>query len=318
MKLNNPNASLPLKFLERLKEILPQEVQRDALRTFSKPGPLSVRINILKISREALLQKLADKKISFTPVTWYPDALILNNISQKEWGGSDLAKDGFVYNQGLSSMLPVVVLDPQPGEKVLDMCAAPGSKTTQMAAHMRDQGSILAIEAVRDRYYRLRSVVAQVGASIVDYKIMDARRFRFAGEYFDRILVDVPCSSEGRFKTAEPKTFAYWSTRKIREMVQKQRGILMTASHLLKPGGVMVYSTCTFAPEENEAVINWLLKKTKGTIAVQPISLPGVSSYPAITHWQDREFDPQVKHCFRVLPTENMEGFFMAKFVKGK
>ncbi len=308
--------SLPFPFLERLKHILPIETQNDVLRTFSRPGPLSVRINTLKIGREELTKELVEHKIFFTPVPWYKDALILNDIPQKELGETEFAQQKFFYSQSLSSMLPVIVLDPQPGEKILDMCAAPGGKTTQMASHMNNEGSILAVEAIKDRFYRLKSVVNQLGASIVDYKVMDARRFRFQGEYFDRILVDVPCSSEGRFKTSAPKSFAYWSPRKIREMAQKQRGILMTASHLLKPGGVLVYSTCTFAPEENEGVVDWLLKKTKGTIQVVPIDLPDVKTYPALRVWQNKEFNPEVSKCLRVLPNEMMEGFFIAKLAK--
>ena len=309
-------ASLPLKFLERFKMILPPEVQGPALESFSRAGPFSVRVNTLRADRAQVLREFERLGVGLTTVPWFRDALILNNITQKELGATDLFKNGHIYSQGLSSMLPVLVLDPKPGEKILDMCAAPGSKTTQMAAHMRNQGSILAIEAVKDRYYKLRSVISQMGASIVDCKLMDARRFRFAGEYFDRILVDAPCSSEGRFKTTNPKTFAYWSPRKIREMVQKQRGILMTASHLLKPGGVMVYATCTFSPEENEGVIDWLLRKTKAAITLIPINLPGVKTYPAITEWQGKTFNGQVQHCLRVLPDEKLEGFFIAKIRK--
>lgn len=307
-------ASLPLKFLERLKMILPQEVWGPAMESFSRAGPLSVRINTLKADRQEILSHLEQNKIQFKTIPWYQDALTIENFDQKQLGETTPVKNGLIYSQGLSSMLPVLALDPQPNEKILDMCAAPGSKTTQMAAHMRNQGSILAVEAIKDRYYRLRSVVTLLGAKMIDCKIMDARRLRFEGEYFDRILVDAPCSSDGRFKIANPKTFAFWSPRKIREMVQKQRGLLMTASHLLKPGGDLVYSTCTFAPEENEGVVNWLLRKTKVSLEVVPLEFSGIKTYPAINQWQGKEFDQRVKHCLRVLPDDKMEGFFIAKF----
>ena len=133
---------------------------------------------------------------------------------------------------------------------------------------------------------------------------------------FDKILVDAPCSSEGRFKIADKKTFAYWSLRKIKEMVHKQRGLLLNASRLLKPGGTLVYSTCTFAPEENEGVVNWLLKKTAGALKVEPVLLDDVVSYPAVEEWEGKIFNPAVRNCFRVLPTSEMEGFFITKIVK--
>jgi len=145
---------------------------------------------------------------------------------------------------------------------------------------------------------------------------MDARRFRPRNSFFDKILVDAPCSSEGRFQSGNPKTLAYWSSRKIKEMMRKQRGLLLAASRLLKPGGILVYSTCTFAPEENEGVVHWLLKKTKGTLRTESIDIPGVASYPVVTQWNKKEFNGEITKCFRVLPNVHMEGFFIAKFKK--
>ena len=310
-------TSLPLTFLQRLRDILPPESQVSVFSTFNRPSPLTVRINTLKTSREETLSQLKDKGISFRSIEWAPEALILEGITQKDFGETEWAKQGLLYSQNLSSILPVLVLDPKPGENVLDMCAAPGSKTTQIAACLKNSGRLVAVESVRDRFYRLKAVCAYLGADNVEFKLMDARGFRFTGEYFDRILVDASCSSEGRFRTSEPKSFAYWSPRKIREMVQKQRGILMTASHLLKPGGVLVYSTCTFAPEENEGVVDWLLRKSKVPLRLESIELNGVERYPALRQWGEKDFSPEVEKCFRVLPSEIMEGFFIAKIVRG-
>ncbi len=316
-------SSLPFEFLDRLKLILPPEVCLDVLRTFSRANPTTVRINTLKISREEILSQLKDRGIAFRTVGWSPEALVLEGITQKDLGETEWAKQGLLYSQNLSSMLPVLALAPKPGENVLDMCAAPGSKTTQIAACLKNSGRLVAVEAVRDRFYRLKAVCEYLGAGNVEFKLMDARGFRFTGEYFDRILVDASCSSEGRFRTSEPKSFAYWSPRKIREMVQKQRGILMTASHLLRPaspeggpGGVLVYSTCTFAPEENEGVVDWLLRKSKVPLRLEPVEFDGVARYPALRQWGQKDFSPQVDQCFRVLPNDLMEGFFIAKFVR--
>ena len=335
--------SLPELFLTRLQEILPAEKYQNGLKSFSKTDLLVVRVNTLKISKEKILEILKNLNIQCAWIPEVRDALRLENITLRELQETEIFKSGLVYCQNLSSMLPVMALDPGPGERVLDMCAAPGSKTTQIAAFMKNEGSIMAIEAIKDRYYRLKSVVDSMGVKIVSMRLMDARRFRplishdrrtFSREHspsrhhrefsqnqdllFDRILLDAPCSSEGRFKTNDPKTYRYWSLRKIEEMVRKQRGLLLNASRWLKPGGVLVYSTCSFAPEENEGVLNWLFKKTQGKLISMPISFPKIETYPAITRWKGKIFDPQITNCVRVLPDEKMEGFFIAKLVLGR
>ncbi len=312
--------ALPELFLTRLQKIVPPHKYHSCLESFSSPHPLIVRVNTLKISREELLEFLRNNKIQFTEILDVKDALELHNISSRELQETRVFKKGYVYCQGLSSLLPAIVLDPKPGERVLDMCAAPGSKTTQMAALMQNKGSIVALEAVRARYYKLKSVVDAQGAEIVFLRLMDARRFRPPRalpqpelEFFDKILVDAPCSSEGRFKTSDPKTYAFWSLRKIKEMVRKQRGILLSASRWLKGEGVLVYSTCSFAPEENEGVVDWLLRKTQGQLETVPIELPRIETAPAFLKWQRKDFHPQLEHARRILPNQKMEGFFMVK-----
>lgn len=309
--------AFPALFLQRLQDILPKNRYEEALRAFSTKSLLTVRVNTLKTSWHELEGILKQKKIAFREVSWLSgEALILDGLTPEELREAEMIKDGLIYRQGLSSMLPVAILDPNPEDHVLDMCAAPGSKTTQMAARMKNRGTITAIEAVRGRYYRLRTVSQLMGAENVTFKLMDARQFRPGDRLFDKILVDAPCSSEGRFKVADPKTFAYWSPRKIKEMVRKQRGLLLTASRWLRPGGTLVYSTCTFAPEENEAVVEWLLKKTEGALETEQIGWPDVPTYPALRSWQGKTFNEQIQNCLRVLPTTDMEGFFAVKFNK--
>mgnify|MGYP001569941000 CR=1 FL=1 len=308
-------------FLERLKTIVGNERYDQVAQSFSRPEVLSVRINTLKTTRPEILTKLKERNIAFREVPWSVEALILEGLQRKELGQMDLVNEGLLYRQSLSSMLPALVLAPRPGERVLDMCAAPGSKTTQMAALMRNEGEIVAVEAIRGRFYKLKSVLEQAGAANVATKLTDARRFR-SSTLFDRILVDAPCSSEGRFKMDDPETYAYWSPRKIKEMVRKQRGLLLHASRLLKPGGTLVYATCTFAPEENEGVVDWLLRKTVGRLSLEPVHFTGIPNYPVLGGWpigprrgQGKTFDSRVQDCFRVLPDAEMEGFFIARFI---
>ena len=316
---------LPQSFWERLKRIIPAHDWATVQKSFSMPLPITVRINTIKISCAAAAGILKEKNIAFTPIPWCKEALILEGMSSEQIGQEDFIREGYLYRQALSSMIPPLILDPQPNESILDLCAAPGSKTTQIAAQMQNQGNIVAIEAIRPRYYKLKSVVTQMGVTNVSLKLMDARRFRI-DQLFDKILLDVPCSTEGRFKTFDPKSFAFWSSRKIKEMARKQKGLLLNAARLLKVGGTLVYSTCTFAPEENEAVIDWLLRKTKKEKEVQspwhwelaPVKMDHVKTYPAVLEWAGKTFDPSIRHCVRILPDEMMDAFFAAKLIKVK
>ncbi len=311
------SAHLPDLFLERLRSIIPEEHLLSVSASFSAEKPLSVRINKLKDAEGSVLGHWTGLGISYRKISWCPDAFIIEPMTSRELDKDNLIQEGRIYCQGLASMLPVTVLNPEPGERVLDMCAAPGSKTTQIAAMMQNQGRIECLEPVRERYYKLKKILHQYGVTMTRLYCLDARRFR-SEHPFDKILADVPCSSEGRFRVMDRKSYAYWSPRKIKEMTHKQRGILLNACRLLKTGGTLVYSTCTFAPEENEGVIDWVLRKTDGTMKVEPIGIPGVDTYPSLTRWQKKVFDPQVSHCLRVLPGREMEGFFMARLIKVK
>jgi len=306
---------LPALFIERLEKIIPAEYFTDVLSTFSGHSPVTVRINTLKKPAEQVLAELIASGIPFEKISWSSDALILTGLASEQCRELELVKNNVLYRQSLSSMLPVLVLDPQKEEMVLDFCAAPGSKTTQMSALMENQGEIVAVEAIRPRFYKLKSVCELLGAINVSCKLTDARRFR-SFELFDKVLVDAPCSSESRFKTDDPKSVGYWSPRKIKEMVQKQRGLLLSASRFLKSGGTLVYSTCTFAPEENEGVLDWVLRKSEGQLELAPAAIEGIKSYPAIHEWEGKSYAPEVEQALRVLPVETMEGFFVAKFIK--
>ncbi len=309
-------SDLPTPFIERMRTIIPKEYHDSVLKTFEERSPLSVRVNALKTTKERVTYLLRQQDIAYREVPWYHDALILDGITARELGDSALIKNGFIFIQSLSSMLVPLILDPKPGDHILDMCAAPGGKTTQMAALMHNQGTILAIDSVRDRFFKLKSVVELLGATCVQPKLTDGRTFSRGVTFFDRVLVDAPCTSEGRFKNFEEKTFAYWRPEKIKEMSRKQRELLMSAGRLLKPGGILVYSTCTFAPEENETTVDWFLQKINNTFRViKPDNYP-ILSYRTLEQWNNKVFDKQMAHCLRILPTSIMEGFFVAKFMK--
>ncbi|MBF0531540.1 MAG: RsmB/NOP family class I SAM-dependent RNA methyltransferase [Candidatus Omnitrophica bacterium] len=304
---------LPPLFLARLGAIITTS-DSSLTALFKEKKFFSVRVNTLKMALpEAVAYLQARGLTPVLPAGLGAAALLFPQDQREAVLRLELTTAGGFYPQSLSSQWVPIVLDPQPGERVLDLCAAPGSKTTQMAALMQNQGEIVAVEAVKGRFYRLKSVVSLLGASIVACRMMDGRRWR-SPDLFDRILVDAPCGSEGRFDLADPETWRYWSLRKIREMQRKQKGLLLNAGRMLKPGGILVYSTCTFAPEENEAVVDWFLRKTAAAFDIENISVPPeIKTYPGLQAWEGRAYDGRVARCCRILPDERREGFFIAR-----
>lgn len=214
-------------------------------------------------------------------------------------------------------MLPALVLAPQPGETVLDLTAAPGSKTTQIACLMRGQGRMIANDNNRIRFFKLKANVEAQGASNVELSLRAGEVLgRTHPGVFDRVLVDAPCSAEGRFQVREPASLRYWKPRKVQEMARKQRRLLASGLAAVKPGGVLVYSTCTFAPEENEGMVDWALSKFGAAVMLEPIALELPNRMPGLTRWEGKVFDPSVARTARILPTPDMEGFFLARFRK--
>lgn len=303
---------IPEQFFHRLDAIMPGKDRDEVIRRMDEPSPLVWRVNTLQAQRAVILSEYPRLRA----VTCLPEAVVGDAQDLEQLRAEGVFDRGRMYQQSLSSMLAVAALDPGPDERILDLCAAPGSKTSQIAARMQNTGMITAVEAVRARYYKLRSVLNLLGVLNTRCLCLDGRRFQSRDGLFDRVLVDAPCSSEGRFKRFAPRTFAYWSPRKIQEMVRKQRGLLLNASRQLAPGGTMIYATCTFAPEENEGVVDWFLRKTSESFAVEPVVFDGIPVYPPVREWGHRRFDERVAQCCRVLPGEMTEGFFIAKFRK--
>ncbi len=304
---------LPELFLERLKRIIPSQKWDTVANTFTEQTPTTFRVNSLKTSPVVLQEKLEHQGFRLEKVFWYPEAFILQGGRLRELQETEAYKKGEIYVQGLSSMIPPLILNPQPGERVLDLTAAPGSKTTQMACLMKGEGEIVANDNNRIRFFKLKANVDGQGARNVKLTMKYGESFgREEPEGFDRILLDAPCSAEGRFQIREPASYRYWKPAKIKEMVRKQRGLIFSALAALKVGGILVYSTCTFAPEENEGMLDWALKKFGASVEIQKIKPPFPNHMPGLTQWEDKAFHPSVREAIRVLPTPIMEGFFIA------
>jgi len=297
--------------------IIPDSQWDDVLRTFEEPKPTTFRVNTLKAAPEAIRQALESQGFGLEPVGWCAEAFIVRQGQLRALQEADCYQRGELYVQSLSSLLPAIVLDPQPGERVLDLAAAPGSKTTQIACLMRDQGYLVANDHNRIRSYKLRANLERQGVANATLTLRRGETFgRSDPERFDRVLVDAPCGTEGRFFTGRASSYNYWKLRKIHEMVGTQRRLLGAGLAALRPGGVLVYSTCTFAPEENEGMVDWALATLGDAAALEPVSLPVANTMPGLAAWAGHAFHADIRNTVRVLPTLEMEGFFLARFRK--
>ena len=271
----------------------------------------SLRVNTIKYNIQELMKYLREKNIKFERVTWYNDALIIKNENEKEIQKLDIYEKGYIYLQSLSSMIPPLVLNPKPGEKVLDLTAAPGSKTTQMAVMMKNDGYILANELDKIRCERLQYNVEKQGANIVE--VINNRGEKVGEEYqekFDKVLLDAPCSGEGRFLGNNVGTYRNWSKRTVRELAKLQKRLFKSAYTALKPNGMMVYSTCTLNKDENENVLQWAIENFN--VKLLDINIDFKEKMQGFNDG----LDGSINKAIRILPSKNMEGFFVAKLKK--
>ena len=317
MNDSTPPGALPEEFAQRLQQIIPSERFADCWTSFTRPMATSFRINSLRGRTEDVTAELTQAGFDLLPLAWNADAFSVPDDQRRALTDSTACAEGRIYIQNPSSMIPPLALDPQPGEEVLDLAAAPGGKTLHMAALMENRGRIGAVEVVRNRFFRLRSTLERGNAQIVQTYMKDGTRvWRQCPERFDRVLLDAPCSGEGLFQMDQPQTFAYWGKKKRAEMVRKQRRLLYSAVRSLKPGGTLVYSTCTFAPEENEAVVQHALEQFGDALAVRDIELHLDAMQPGLSEWQGAAFCPPLRAARRIVPDGVMEGFFICKLYK--
>lgn len=299
--------------------MVPAERWDAIVQTFASPKPTTFRVNPFKTTPEAVRGELTSRGFRLERVAWYPDAFIVRGGRLRELQETACYRSGAIYVQSLSSMVPPLVLDPRPGETVLDLAAAPGSKTTQMSCLMRGEGRLVANDNNRVRFFKLRANVLQQAARNVELSLRPGELFGHRqAEAFDRVLADVPCSAEGRFDVREPKSYRYWKPAKIREMVRAQKQLLASGIGALRPGGILVYSTCTFAPEENEGVIHWALERFGDLLALEPIPLSFPNVTGGLAEWEGARFHPSLRHARRLLPTQDMEGFFIARLRRAR
>jgi tRNA (cytosine49-C5)-methyltransferase len=277
----------------------------------------AVRVNRLAaIPAEDILAELRAAMPALTPVPWCTDAYFCAGDA----GCADavpLAERGLVYIQNASSLIPVVLLDPQPGEHILDTAAAPGGKAFHIAARTDGKARLWLNDAIAPRAAKLRDLAELYRVSYDNLTSIPAQYLdkELPAGAFDRILLDVQCSGEGRIDLRRSDSLRFWSEERIDRYKYQQTRMLEAAYRLLRPGGTMVYSTCTIAPEENEFPVSQILRR-HSDLEVQPASFGQQNFRPGLTTWRDYRFGPALRDALRVWPTGQFEAFFAAKLVK--
>ena len=305
--------SLPNAFLSRMQRLLGADFERFC-EQYAAPLRRGVRVNTLKTDADTFLPLFPH------PLTAAPFAADSFYLDAAHKAGADpLFHAGAYYMQEPSASAAVTVLAPQAGERILDLCAAPGGKSTQIAAAMRGKGLLFCNEYVRPRAKILQQNLERCGVkNAVVTSTAPAILAQGLPGYFDAVLVDAPCSGEGMFRK-EPDALTGWSEQAVAQCAARQRDILTAAAKTVKPGGRLVYSTCTFAPEENECMAVWFLQ-THPDFEPLPTRVSfGAAGFPFETVAPfDRTLTDAGRYlssaCRRILPFHGGEGHFIAAF----
>lgn len=300
--------------LDQLFEALIGSEKRFIYEQIGNSLPHTIRFNPLKGEIQALQNLLREQGFQFDPVEG------LDNMFRIVYQPYPIGKSlshylGQIYVQDIASMLPPLVLDPQPGEWVLDMSAAPGSKTTQIAALMQNKGVIIANDIVNKRIKALASNLERCGVvNTATFKLFGEQFGNLYFETFDRVLLDPACSGLGTLHKS-PEVLSWWTPSHCQRMAASQRNLIISAIKALRPGGVLCYSTCTLTPEENEEIIDLALRELP--VELETVSLPSLNLRPGLTKYGGKNYHPSMHMTCRVYPFDNeTEGFFIAKLRK--
>jgi len=299
--------------IERYMNMFYDEELEDFLYHCSVPIRKSIRCNDLLINCNDLVNRLEDKGFKLEKVSWLPHGYrVINFPKSPSLGATIEYLSGYYYIQGVASMVPPYVLSPTEKDIVLDMAAAPGSKTTQLSQLMRNKGVILAVEKSRERARKLFSNLNRMGATNViilrsDVKVLSKTSLRFT-----KILLDAPCSGEGLIPI-DPSRRTKTTLQDLKNFSVLQLELITIASELLEDRGILVYSTCSIAPEEDEFIVNYALEY----LGLESIPITGYPAEKGIEEFRGIKFNSGVKNCIRFYPHKNgTEGFFVCMMRK--
>ena len=299
------NQNIPQFLIEMLNNQYGENIKNKIIEGFSKNRPVTFRINTLKTTVDDVCQTLDKSNIKFEKVPWSNEALIIKNVQERKIQELDMYKNGEIYLQSLSSMLPPIILNPKPNKDILDMAAAPGGKTTQLAALTQNKAHITACEMNKLRAERLKYNVEKQGATCVYVMVQDSRKIDDFFS-FDNILLDSPCSGSGTLNINDENIQKRFTMKLIEKSTLSQINLLRKAIKILKPGDEMVYSTCSILQCENEDIISQILKESN--IEIVPIKFDGIEDLPILP--------TKIDGTLCICPNELYEGFFVAKIRK--
>jgi 16S rRNA (cytosine1407-C5)-methyltransferase len=310
-------------FLSRLASIL-QMSKGQVKHLFFQRARTTIRLNNLKGNPNHIYKVLTKTKgwklqeIQNLEYTYF-----VNNKDKSEVADSDEYKEGKFYIQDLSSILSIYILNPQKGETILDLAAAPGSKTTLISSLTNNQAHVTANDIDQKRIGRLNNVLHQFGSENVDVINEDGNLLgKIYPNHFDKVILDAPCSGEGRIYLAGRNPLRFWSIKMVNAMVKTQQNLIESAFKSLSKGGTLIYSTCTLEPDENEGVVTYLLNKYDNARMenidfidnLEPLLKDKITN--GIIKWSGNTYHQEVAKSIRIIPSPEMMGFYIAKITK--
>ena len=289
---------IPQLLKEKIEKEYGLEILKKIETGFIETKPVTLRVNTIKTNAEKVKIELEKNNIEYEIVEWNKSAFIIKNVKEDEIRKLDIYNNGEIYLQSLSSMIPAIIIDPKERENILDMTAAPGGKTSQIAAIANNKVFLTACEKNKIRLDRLQYNMQKQGVKNINIMQEDSRKL---SNYFsfDKILLDAPCSGSG----TENVFNSNFTEELIKRSCKTQEELLTKALSILKHGGEMVYSTCSILKEENEEILNKVLKKFKAQIV--PIQIP--KEIPVLP--------TSIDGVATICPTKLYEGFFVAKIL---
>lgn len=303
--MNKIKENIPKFLQEILLNEYGEELLNQIINGYIKKRPTTFRVNTSKVEIDYIKQKLTELKIKYKQASWNETAFIIDDDMNIRITDLDIYKDGEIYIQSLSSMIPAMVVSPKEGENILDMAAAPGGKTTQMASMSNNKAMITACEKNKIRAERLKYNLEKQGTSRVTVMLKDARRLDDFFS-FDKILLDAPCSGSGTINLNQPYLEKIFTKELVERSIKTQKELLKKALKILKTNGEIIYSTCSVLKEENEEVVQEILKL--GNVEIVPIDIQEFKDIPLLP--------VNIEGTICVCPNELYEGFFVAKLKK--
>jgi tRNA (cytosine49-C5)-methyltransferase len=291
--------------------VRPEEV----VRRLSGDRRSSVRINPLAGRPVEEIRRDIEALTDLEPIGWCPDAFHIVGDKRAITASAPHAA-GEVYVMNASSLVPALALDPQPDQDILDVCSAPGGKAAHIGALTVNQARLWVNDGIKSRLRKLQEVIELLNVNVTAVTEHPGQYLdKFVEETFDRILLDAQCSGEGMADLSRSDALRFWTPERVEQMSRLQQRMLVASFKRLRPGGILVYSTCTVSPEENEAPVDHLVRHNPSAV-IEPIDLAIPEAVPGLTRWEKRDYDPSLANALRVVAGPFMEAFFVCRIRK--